>query len=96
MPTSESDLKKLAALAYLDMNDTMTNQLATDLSSIMHLVDQLLPVNTSHIKPLLHPLDLTQRLRVDTVTEGNVVSQLEKRAPLFANGLYLVPTVIGK
>jgi aspartyl-tRNA(Asn)/glutamyl-tRNA(Gln) amidotransferase subunit C len=96
MPTSESDLKKLAALAYLDINDAMTNQLATDLSSIMHLVDQLLPVNTSNIKPLLHPLDLNQRLRADTVTEGSMVSQLENRAPLFANGLYLVPTVIGK
>jgi len=94
MSTSKNDLKKIAALAYIEMDSNSTNQLAHDVGAIMDFVEQLRGVNTSQVTPLLHPLDLEQRLRADVVNEENNVSQLADIAPLFADNLYLVPKVI--
>jgi aspartyl-tRNA(Asn)/glutamyl-tRNA(Gln) amidotransferase subunit C len=51
-------------------------------------------VETQGIEPLCHPLDMVQRLRADTVTEGNDREALQAIAPLSQDGLYLVPKVI--
>lgn len=94
MLTTENDLKKIAQLAYLDIDDESTHQLAQDVGSIMDYVDQLRQVNTQSIPPLLHPLDLHQRLRPDVVTEENHLNDLAKIAPEFNEDLYLVPQII--
>ena len=94
MPTSEQELKKIADLAYIETDANSTQQLAQDVSAIMAFVQQLREINTTDIIPLNHPLHLYQRLRIDAVTEENQVFALEKIAPLFTDGLYLVPKVI--
>ena len=94
MTTSEAELKKIAALAYIDIDANSTLQFANDISSIMNLVEQLRQINTSAVAPLLHPLDLHQRLRHDDVLDDSALPALAKIAPLFANDLYLVPKVI--
>ena len=94
MSSFEQELKKIADLAYLEMDTASTQQLSQDVRSIMAFVEQLRQVNTTDVTPLFHPLDLQQRLRRDEVREENCVTQLEKIAPLFTNNLYLVPKVI--
>lgn len=92
--TSEHELKKIASLAHIETDANSTMQFAHDVSDIMNFVEQLRPVNTADVAPLLHPLDLNQRLRLDEVKEENCVTQLAKIAPSFADDLYLVPKVI--
>ena len=94
MPTSDHELKKIAALAYLELDLSHSTQLKQDLNAMMNFVDQLRQVDTSNISPLFHPLDLDQRLRKDEITEMNHEIPLSKMAPLFADGLFLVPKVI--
>lgn len=94
MPTTEQDLQKIAALAYLEIDATSAQQLSQDVSAIMDLVDQLRQIDTTGVAPLFHPLDLQQRLREDDVLEGNSVEQLATIAPLFTDNFYLVPKVI--
>ncbi len=94
MTTSEHELKKIAALAHIDTDAESTRQLAKDVSAIMDFVEQLRQIDTTTVTPMLHPLHLHQRLRIDEVKEENHTPDLEKIAPLFADGLYLVPKVI--
>ena len=94
MSTSEHEITKIAALAYLETDTKSAQQLAHDVSAIMDFVEQLRQIDTTTIAPLLHPLDLHQRLRLDEAVEVNRVQQLAKIAPLFADDLYLVPKVI--
>ena len=94
MTTSAQQLKKIAALAYLETDEMATAQLAQDVSAIMAFVETLRQVNTKTTAPLLHPLDLSQRLRHDQVTESNNIQQLANIAPLFNDDLFLVPKVI--
>ena len=51
-------------------------------------------VDTSGVEPLAHPLETTQRLRADEVTEANHRDDYQAIAPAVENGLYLVPRVI--
>lgn len=94
MPTSERELKKIAALAYLEADTASTQQLTQDVGAIMAFVEELRKVDTKGINPLSHPLDLHQRLREDKVQAENCVAKLEEIAPLFSDNLYLVPKVI--
>ena len=51
-------------------------------------------LDTQGVSPLAHPLELTQRLRPDQVTESNQRDALQAIAPQTQEGLYLVPKVI--
>ncbi|HZW60193.1 MAG TPA: Asp-tRNA(Asn)/Glu-tRNA(Gln) amidotransferase subunit GatC, partial [Woeseiaceae bacterium] len=41
-----------------------------------------------------HPLNQTQRLRADEVTEGDERERIQANAPAVSDGLYLVPKVL--
>ncbi|GGI75560.1 Asp-tRNA(Asn)/Glu-tRNA(Gln) amidotransferase subunit GatC [Legionella impletisoli] len=94
MFTSETELQKLASLAYIKLDAETRTKLAHDVSAIMEFVEQLRSINTQEIKPLFHPLDMQQRLREDVCDEPNRVEYLAEIAPLFENDHYLVPKVI--
>jgi aspartyl-tRNA(Asn)/glutamyl-tRNA(Gln) amidotransferase subunit C len=51
-------------------------------------------VNTDDVTPMAHPLDATQRLRADEVTETDQRDHFQEIAPNVEDGLYLVPKVI--
>ena len=94
MTLSVSDIEKIARLSCLDSSSEHAEQLNEEINSIMNFVDQLRSVDTQGIPPLFHPLALHQRLRTDEITEEACIAELETIAPLFEDGLYLVPKVI--
>ena len=94
---SDEDLEKIAQLAYLDCKSDRQDPIRIDLNAIMDFVEQLRKVDTSGISPLFHPLDLTQRLRADEITEPDCSVELAQIAPAFEKeeGYYLVAKVVG-
>jgi aspartyl-tRNA(Asn)/glutamyl-tRNA(Gln) amidotransferase subunit C len=94
MPISPEEVLKIANLARLQIKQDEVEQYATDLSSIINLVEQMNEVDTKDILPMAHPLDVTQRLREDRVTEENQRNKFQSIAPSVEKGLYLVPKVI--
>ena len=54
----------------------------------------MMDCDTTGIEPLAHPLETTQRLRADVVTERNQRDAYQAIAPAVEEGLYLVPRVI--
>ncbi|WP_240461277.1 Asp-tRNA(Asn)/Glu-tRNA(Gln) amidotransferase subunit GatC [Pseudomonas aeruginosa] len=64
------------------------------LNNILGLIDQMQAVDTSGVEPLAHPLEATQRLRPDAVTETDHRDAYQTIAPAVEEGLYLVPKVI--
>ncbi len=94
MALERSDVEKIAHLARLGLNDAELPRTTDTLNSILGLIDAMQAVDTDGIEPLAHPLDATQRLRPDTVTEENHRDAYQAIAPAVENGLYLVPKVI--
>ena len=71
MALERSEVEKIAHLARLGLNDGDIPQTTETLNSILGLIDQMQAVDTQGVEPLAHPLEATQRLRADVVTERN-------------------------
>ena len=94
MSLEADDVKSIAHLARLDIEEKNIEGYASSLTSILDLVDQMNAVDTTDVQPMAHPMDVTQRLRVDEVLEENQRENFQKIAPKTEDGLYLVPKVI--
>jgi aspartyl-tRNA(Asn)/glutamyl-tRNA(Gln) amidotransferase subunit C len=94
MSLTSADVKKIAHLARLNMSEADIALYTSQLSNILEFVEHMNAADTSHIDPVANPLDLSQRLRPDQVTEPNQREIFQKIAPAVQAGLYLVPIVI--
>ncbi|UCJ16892.1 Asp-tRNA(Asn)/Glu-tRNA(Gln) amidotransferase subunit GatC [Pseudomonas sp. MM211] len=94
MALERSEVEKIAHLARLGLSEGELPHTTATLNSILGLIDSMQAVDTDGIEPLAHPLETTQRLRADAVTEVNHREAYQAIAPAVESGLYLVPKVI--
>jgi aspartyl-tRNA(Asn)/glutamyl-tRNA(Gln) amidotransferase subunit C len=94
MTLTADDVKKIAHLARLGINQQDIASYAHDLSGMLELMTQMGETNTDGVMPMAHPMDQQQRLRADEVTESDNRSNFQAIAPQVEEGLYLVPKVI--
>ncbi|HCW94934.1 Asp-tRNA(Asn)/Glu-tRNA(Gln) amidotransferase subunit GatC [Stutzerimonas balearica] len=94
MAIERSEVEKIAHLARLGLAENDLPRTTETLNNILGLIDRMQAVDTSGVEPLAHPLETTQRLRADEVTETNHRDDYQAIAPAVENGLYLVPRVI--
>ena len=94
MALERSDVEKIAHLARISLNEAEIPHTTATLNNILGLIDQMQAADTSGVEPLAHPLEVSQRLRADRVTEKNQREAYQAIAPAVENGLYLVPKVI--
>ena len=94
MTLTADDVKKIANLARLGINQQDVESYAQDLSGMLELMTQMGETNTDNVLPMAHPMDQTQRLRADEVTESDNRDNFQAIAPQVEAGLYLVPKVI--
>ncbi|MEG3592225.1 MAG: Asp-tRNA(Asn)/Glu-tRNA(Gln) amidotransferase subunit GatC [Pseudomonadota bacterium] len=94
MKIKPEQINKIAYLARLKIDKAEAASYANTLSEIFELVEQMNAIDTDGVEPLLHPIEVIQRLREDVVTEKNERKSFQKIAPETKDGLYLVPKVI--
>lgn len=88
------DVKGIATLARLAIDEKDISTYADNLSRIIAFVDQLNAADTDAVEPMAHPLEKPQRLRPDEVTARDERSLYQQNAPAVEAGLYTVPRVI--
>lgn len=94
MSVSASDVRRIAHLARLGIDEEQISGYAAELSRILDFVRQLEGADTKGVAPMAHPLDTRLRLREDRVTEADQREEFLPLAPESTSGLYLVPRVI--
>ena len=94
MAIEQNEIEKIAELARIRIDDSQIGEVTQRITEILHMVDQLQAVDTSEVEPMANPLDATQPLRADKVTESNRREDFQAIAPAVEAGLYLVPKVI--
>lgn len=94
MSLSKDEIKKIAWLARIAIDEQDVESYAKDLSSILEFVEQMNAVDASAVLAMAHPLDQVQRLRPDRVTEKNQSEYFQSQAAKVESNLYLVPKVI--
>jgi len=88
------DIKQIAHLARVGLDESALEPLRADLSTVLGLVEQLNAIDTEGVEPMAHPGNAELRLREDKVSEENQRDALQAPAPEVEQGYFLVPRVI--
>ncbi|MEO1956329.1 MAG: Asp-tRNA(Asn)/Glu-tRNA(Gln) amidotransferase subunit GatC [Methylophilaceae bacterium] len=88
------DIKRIAHLARIEIDDSEADKTLNKLTGILTLIEEMQAVDTTGITPMSHSQDVVQRLRDDVVTATNQREVFQGNAPAVDSGLYLVPIVI--
>ncbi len=96
MPLSAEEVRHIARLARIDLDERETGAIRTELNGILGLIEALQAAATEGIAPMSHAgaEAASLRLREDRVTETDRRTLYQSVAPQVGEGLYLVPKVI--
>ena len=103
MPLDPASIPSIAHLARLHLSGDDVRRYAGELSAILAFIEQMNTIDTRGVIPMAHPLDMTQPLRADVVTEHERRDEYQAIAPTTTSephdqavrdGLYIVPKVI--
>jgi len=85
------DVKKIARLSRLRVEDTELQSLADDLSGILGWIEQLNEVDVDKIEPMTSAVAMKSPMRKDIVSDGDKRDQILKNAPKKDDGFFVVP-----
>ena len=94
MSLDKKQVKEIAQLARLNINDSEAQRATVELNNILNLMAELSEIDTEHVEPMAHPLDMSQRLREDVISETDLSEEFQAIAPKTGKKHFLVPTVI--
>ena len=94
MSLTLEQVRRVAQLARIEIDENEAEGTLGQLNGIFSLIEQMQAVDTRGVEPMAHAQDLSQRLRVDAVTETDRRAIYQAVAPEVEDGLYLVPQVI--
>ena len=94
MSLTEKQVRHIAMLARLQLEEGELGDVVDKLSRIVGFVDQLQATSTDEVLPMSHPLNMSQHLRSDEVTEPDERALIQQNAPSVQDGYYVVPKVI--
>ena len=94
MSLTKDQVRHIATLARLELAENEFDDVVAKLSRIVDFVDQLQAAKTDDVLPMAHPLNMSQRLRADAVTEADERDHIQANAAETKDGYYLVPKVI--
>lgn len=94
MSLSKEEVKHVAQLAHLRLDDETLDRLAPQLSNIIGFVEQLSELNTDNVEPLANVVDIELPLREDVVNDGDCAEKVLANAPEENQGYFVVPKII--
>ena len=89
------DVKKVAKLARLSLDDADVTRLTGQLESILGYVNKISQVDVTGVAPLAHALPLHNVLREDVPTPPLSLDKVLQNAPDAEAPFFKVPKVIG-
>jgi len=91
---TKEEVEHIAKLSKLDLSDEEKELYSEQLSSVLEYVEQLKEVDTNSVKPTSNVTGLSNVFRDDLVIERQIPhADIEKNAPEFRDGSFIVPGV---
>lgn len=94
MKVTESEVKHIAKLSRLKVDDEIVKKYVKDLGEISNFVETLNEVNTEGIFPTAHILNIQNVFRKDELKESYDREILFQNAPSLESGCISVPKVV--
>ena len=94
MPIDKNQVKKVAKLSRISLDDNNIDSLSKDLASILTFVEKLNELDTKEIKTLKSITNKTLEARNDIVDDGRIKNDILKNSPEKNEDFFIVPKVI--
>ncbi|MBT2684526.1 Asp-tRNA(Asn)/Glu-tRNA(Gln) amidotransferase subunit GatC [Bacillus sp. ISL-37] len=91
---SEEQVKHVAHLARLAITEEEAQMLTDQLDKIITYAEQLNELNTDHVEPTAHVLEIKNVMREDRAKEGLPREEVLKNAPEHQDGQIKVPGIM--
>ena len=94
MSIDKNQVKKVAKLSRISLEDSKLESLSTDLASILNFVEQLNKLDTKKTEPLSSIVNKTLEPRIDKINDGKIKNEILKNSPDKNEEFFIVPKVI--
>ena len=94
MSIDKNQVKKVAKLSRISLDDKNLDTLSNDLASILKFVEQLNKLDTNNVKPLNSIVDKSLEARKDKVNDGKIKEEILKNSPDKNEDFFIVPKVV--
>ena len=94
MSIDKNQVKKVAKLSRISLDDKNLDSLSNDLVSILKFVEQLNKLDTNNVKPLNSIVDKSLEARKDKVNDGKIKEEILKNSPDKNEDFFIVPKVV--
>ena len=94
MPIDKNQVKKVAKLSRISLDDKKIDSLSKDLDSILTFVEKLNELDTKEIKTLKSITNKTLEARNDIVDDGKIKNDILKNSPEKNEDFFIVPKVV--
>ena len=94
MSVTKDDVKKVARLSRIAVEDERLEALAGELNGILGWIEQLNEVDVEGVEPMTSVVESVLTMRTDTVTDGDKADQVLANAPKSEDGFFVVPKAV--
>tara|TARA_Y100000816_G_scaffold236593_1_gene182483 strand:- start:557 stop:844 length:288 start_codon:yes stop_codon:yes gene_type:complete len=94
MSIDKNQVKKVAKLSRISLDDNKLQSLSKDLDSILSFVQELNKLDTKKTEPLTSIVNKTLEPRKDTINDGKIKDQILKNSPDKNEEFFIVPKVV--
>ena len=94
MKITHEEVKRVAALARLELAAAEVDALTQQLDKILHYMETLNQLETANVEPLAHVVDIVNAFREDRVVNQPSPDTLLANAPAKERSFFKVPKII--
>ena len=94
MSINKNQVKKVAKLSRISLEDSKLESLSTDLASILNFVEQLNKLDTKKTEHLSSIVNKTLEPRIDKINDGKIKNEILKNSPDKNEDFFIVPKVV--
>ena len=94
MSVTKDDVRKVARLSRIAVEDDQLETLASELSGIMGWIEQLNEVDIEGVEPMTSVVATKLPMREDVVTDGGIQGDILANAPKSDEGFFVVPKAV--
>ncbi len=94
MSVTKDDVRKVARLSRIEVEEGRLETLAGELNGILGWIDQLNEVDIEGVEPMTSVVETSLPMRADKITDGDKPEQVLANAPKSDDGFFVVPKAV--
>lgn len=91
---TRQDVEYVAGLAQLRLDDATKDRLVREMGDILAYMDQLNELDTEHVEPMMHAMEMTNVFRQDVPGESLPRGEALMNAPMHDGEYFMVPRIL--